>query len=116
MKIVVDTNVFVSGIFWRGAPFKVLEAWKRGQFRLVVSPPILAEYWRVVEDLSRLRSDFDPEPLMKLVNINAEMVKPVSFVRQVCADPDDDIFLETAVAAGAACVVSGDRALLKVVG
>lgn len=41
------------------------------------------------------------------------MVKPVSFGRSVCSDPDDDKFLEAAVAADADYIVSGDVALLS---
>ncbi len=38
MKIVLDTNVLVSGIFFSGAPSKILEAWDEGAFELVISP------------------------------------------------------------------------------
>jgi len=41
------------------------------------------------------------------------MVEPVSFSQPVCSDPDDDKFLEAAIAAGAGYVVSGDKALLN---
>lgn len=52
MKAVVDTNVLVSGIFWKGPPRKVLEAWRAGVFRLAVSPPVLNEYERVLAELA----------------------------------------------------------------
>jgi len=42
------------------------------------------------------------------------MVEPISFARQVCSDPDDDKFLEAAIAGDADYVVSGDSALLNV--
>jgi predicted nucleic acid-binding protein len=47
MKAVIDTNVFVSGIFWKGPPYRILKAWQNGEFTLVVSPPIIQEYIQI---------------------------------------------------------------------
>ena len=114
MKIVIDTNVFVSGIFWKGAPHHLLEAWKQGRFHIVISPEILTEYWRVIDALSLRYPGFDPAAIMELVHLNAEMVSPIAFVRPVCTDADDDKFLGAAMAAKAPYVVTGDKALLRV--
>ena len=114
MKAVVDTNVFVSGIFWKGPPHQVLQAWQEGRFRLVVSPPVLEEYRRVLVELQARYSQVRFERILELVELNAEVVEPVVFTRRVCSDPDDDKFLATALAAGAEFVVTGDRALLAV--
>jgi putative PIN family toxin of toxin-antitoxin system len=51
--------------------------------------------------------------VLKVVEVHSEIVKPVSFPEPVCSDPDDDKFLEAAIAAGADYVVSGDKALLN---
>jgi len=113
-RAVVDTNVLVSGIYWKGAPFDVLTAWESGRFRLVVSPPILDEYQRVLEDMAQKRRTQAHRAILELIELHAEMVAPVSFARSVCSDPDDDKFLEAAIAANAEFVVSGDKALLAV--
>lgn len=47
IKAILDTNVFISGVFWQGPPFEILKAWQEQRFRLVISPPILDEYRRV---------------------------------------------------------------------
>ncbi len=44
MKIVVDTNVFISGVFFTGPPHQILNAWRRGSVQIVVTPEILTEY------------------------------------------------------------------------
>lgn len=49
MKVVVDTNVFVSGVFFGGPPGDVLAAWRDERIELVVSPEIFEEYVRVGE-------------------------------------------------------------------
>lgn len=47
MRVVIDTNVLVSGVFFGGLPGRILEAWKDEELTLVVSPAILEEYSRV---------------------------------------------------------------------
>lgn len=112
MKVVVDTNVFVSGVFWQGPPYKILEAWKHGRFKLVVSLPILGEYRRILIDLSAHRPGIRYEQTLELVNVYAEVATEIAFAYPICSDADDDKFLATALAANAEYVVSGDKALL----
>jgi predicted nucleic acid-binding protein len=47
VKIVLDTNVFVSGVFFSGPPYQILPAWREDKFQLAVIPEILEEYRRV---------------------------------------------------------------------
>jgi predicted nucleic acid-binding protein len=51
VKVVLDTNVLIYGIFFSGPPSEILTAWARGQFDIVVSLEILEEYRRVVDEL-----------------------------------------------------------------
>jgi putative PIN family toxin of toxin-antitoxin system len=112
LKAVVDTNVLISGIFWRGAPFEVLDAWQQRRFDLAISSPILHEYQRVFNEIGVKHSVPAIGHILELIALHSEMVQPVSFAKPVCADPDDDKFLEAAIAAEADYVVSGDAALL----
>jgi len=50
MRIVLDTNVFISGVFFSGPPFQILKAWRDEKVHLVISQEILEEYQRVGED------------------------------------------------------------------
>ena len=52
MKVILDTNVFISGIFFSGPPSQVLKAWAQQKFQIVLSRQILDEYQRVAETLS----------------------------------------------------------------
>jgi putative PIN family toxin of toxin-antitoxin system len=47
VRVVLDTNVLVSGVFFGGLPGRILEAWRDGKLTLIVSPAILDEYLRV---------------------------------------------------------------------
>jgi predicted nucleic acid-binding protein len=55
IKAILDTNVFISGVFWKGPPFEILKAWQEQRFRLAISPPILDEYLTFRNDLFLLR-------------------------------------------------------------
>ena len=47
MKIVLDTNVFISGVFFTGPPYRILEAWRDRTLELVS--------WDIGSDASRIR-------------------------------------------------------------
>jgi putative PIN family toxin of toxin-antitoxin system len=116
MKIVLDTNVFISGIFFSGPPFQVLEAWRDGKIQLVISPAILEEYQRVAAELAERFPGTDLSAILELVTINSELVLTDDLPDAVCDDPDDDKFLACALASGSKIIVSGDRHLLTVSG
>ena len=52
MRVVVDTNVLMSGIFWGGKPGRIIEAWAAGLLVLVVSAKILEEYFEVLDRIA----------------------------------------------------------------
>ncbi|NOY85319.1 MAG: PIN domain-containing protein [Nitrospirae bacterium] len=54
MRVILDTNVLVSGIFFSGPPYQILSAWRDGKIAFVISPEILEEYERVGEALLKL--------------------------------------------------------------
>lgn len=116
MRVVLDTNVFVSGVFFSGPPYRILDAWRRGRIQLVVSPEILAEYRRVGLALSKQFKSVTLQPFLELLAVHAEVVAAAALPEQVCTDPDDDKFLACAISARAKFVCSGDKALLKTSG
>jgi putative PIN family toxin of toxin-antitoxin system len=118
VRVVLDTNVVVSGVFFGGVPGRILAAWSAGQFVLVLSPAILEEYRRVGHELGIRYPEVNAafEPVLTLIAMNAMIVDAPSLARPVSQDPDDDMFLAAALAAQAPCVVSGDRDLLQVSG
>lgn len=58
MRIVLDTNVLMSGIFFGGVPGEILEAWKEGRIALVLSASILDEYRSTGEEMEAEYGDF----------------------------------------------------------
>jgi len=116
MRIVLDTNVLMSGIFFGGPPYRILQAWRDQRLQLAVCPEILAEYRRVAVRLSQRYKGIDIATLIDLVAVHSHIVQTVPLPKPVCDDPADDIFLACALAAGTRTIVSGDRHLLSVSG
>ena len=116
MKLIIDTNVFASGIFFTGAPHRIIDAWRQGRLELVVSPDIMQEYRRVLHALAARYPAVDPEPPLGLVAIHAHLIDAPPLPEQVCSDPNDYMFLAAAIAAKTPIITSGDKALLRTSG
>lgn len=67
MKVVLDTNVFISGVFFSGPPHQLLNAWRDGKIQLAISQEILREYWRVGEVFAEEFPSIDLRPILDLV-------------------------------------------------
>ena len=116
MKIVIDTNVLISGVFFGGPPYQILNAWSEGKIQLAVSEEIVEKYWRVGKIIAEQFPSIDLKPVLDLVTIEAELYQAQGLLTPVCSDPDDDKFLACAIASGSGIIVSGDKHLLKVSG
>ncbi len=116
MKIVMDTNVLISGIFFSGPPYHILKAWKEGEIKIAISEDILTEYQRIAEELSKQFPGVDIEQILELLTIHAEIVDTHGFETTACQDPDDNMFLSCALASKSKIIVSGDKHLLKIAG
>jgi putative PIN family toxin of toxin-antitoxin system len=118
MKVVVDTNVLVSGLLFGGVPGQILATWTTGAFVLVVSPSILDEYRRVGRALAKGRPALDSalDALLAVIAVHATVVDAPPLSERVSADRDDDQFLAAALAGEASWIVSGDKHLLAVSG
>ena len=105
MKAVIDTNVVLAGLANRkGAAFKILKRFVRRQFQWVTSQPILDEYQRVLLISQKVPST-RLQIFLHLLGKRSLFVQTPGNL-QVCKDPDDDKFLETAVAGAADFLVT----------
>jgi putative PIN family toxin of toxin-antitoxin system len=118
VKVVLDTNVLVSGLLFGGVPGRILTAWSTSAIRLVISPPILEECRRVGLALSKGREPLvgTLEALLAMLTVHALLVDAPPLDERVSEDPDDEMFLAAALAANARLIVSGDKHLLRVSG
>ena len=114
MKVILDTNVLISGIFFGGPPLQILKAWHGSNLELLVSYEILEEYVEVGERLMKKYPNVDPFPIIELIGLNATIVSAYPLERSVSKDPDDDKFLACATSGKGSHVISGDKHLLDV--
>ena len=111
MRVVLDANVVVSGIFWSGPPQKILKRWLEGELTLLVSGPILAEYGDVLRRMAGNQGGALFAKWNRLLTELSEFVEPQRLC-VVCRDPEDNKYLEAAVGGRAQALVSGDKDLV----
>jgi uncharacterized protein len=113
-RLVIDTNVFVSGLISAsGSPAQILRAIQRGKVVHLISDPIVEEYLRVLDypqirKFKKITDEFVADIAAYLV-YQTERVELVSNIK-LSPDPDDDVFLETAVDGRANWLVTNDKA------
>jgi hypothetical protein len=114
MKLVIDTNVFISGIFWAGNfCSEIIDKWKNKKFELVSSIEIIEE---LIETLRNFKIKMPEEIIQRwktMIIENSIIVEPTTKLNIVKDDPDDNKFIETALTGKADFIISQDKHLLK---
>jgi putative PIN family toxin of toxin-antitoxin system len=109
MNIVIDTNVLVAGLLWPfGACGEIVRLISSGELTLYFDARILSEYSEV---LHRPKFNFEEEKVATILDYivyRGQAVAP-SPISNSLPDPDDEPFLETALACHAACLVTGNQ-------
>jgi len=118
LRIVVDTNVLVSGIAYpESIPGRILREWHEGAVTLVVSRYILDEMKRVLPRLKRVAlTAAEIEDLADSFLFMAEVVEPVAAGEPAQRDRADEAVLGTLPAAGADYLITGDKDLPALAG
>ncbi len=113
IKAVLDTNILISATIARGNEFEILGRARDGEYGLILSPDILEEFEKVV---SRARFGLTKDIIKKIINsiiVIAEIAEPKEKLKVITDDPEDNKFLECALAGPADYIVSGDGHLLN---
>jgi putative PIN family toxin of toxin-antitoxin system len=118
LKVVVDTNQFVSSVIApAGLSRKLIDGWRQREFILLTSPAIIEEIARVLR-YPRIRDRYrideaDVAGLVALLETDATLLPGTTEIGGIADDPDDDVFLACAVEGKADYIVSGDPHLLS---
>jgi uncharacterized protein len=116
-RVVLDTNVVVSGTFWSGASFEVMRLVDAGKISMVLSSEILREYSEILSSREIIAKTSTnrraTEKVIRKVSSIAIFVVPAQKFNVVRDDPDDDKFIDAAVEGCAGFIVTQDKHLLK---
>ncbi len=110
MRIVADTNVFLSALLFGGPPEEIINLARQGQVELLVSPRILLELSAVLKTKFKWR-DAEVADAVRTIGYCSTLVKPQVVIKEIADDPDNRV-LECAATGGADFIVSGDHHLL----
>jgi putative PIN family toxin of toxin-antitoxin system len=118
MRVVVDTNVALSGLLWHGPPNRILKWAREGVLEILACEEIAAElrraleYKRFAKRLSAIEAS-PAEVFAYFMNLTLFVPTPESIPEQVLEDPFDNLFLALAYANKASLIISGDSHLLE---
>ena len=113
MRIVIDTNVIISALFFGGLPDKFLELVFDGKIHAVGNFQIIKEYIDTYEELSK---KLERRTLKRNLREVIEKLKTIVVTTnlKICRDPDDDKFINCAIDGKCKYIVSGDNDLLEI--
>ena len=110
-RVVLDTNVFISGIFWKGLPREIIDLGRERKIEIITSNEIVAEIRDKLINkfhLSAEEADFFIFDILTYARVSE-----ISFrVKVIKDDPEDDKFIECAISCGAEYIVSGNHHLV----
>ena len=113
MKLVIDTNIFISSFFWGGNPRIIMIRIIDGKDTLFVSNEILREIFFV---MTRPKFNVSHRQINLFVDSIEEVachVTSLGVIQGICRDSDDDKILECAVLGNVDFMISGDNDLLS---
>lgn len=119
MKLVIDTNVAVSGLLWSGPPNVLLQWARRGIVTIIVSEKVIDEFKTVIrherfaDRLETLQTSAQ-KVIAYFMNLSHVVPDPHTIPAVITEDPSDNIFLGLAIENTARLIVSGDRHLLNI--
>lgn len=114
-RIVLDTNIMVSALLFKGKLSVIVDLWKKGRIVPILSKETFGEFKTVLEypkfslTEQEIRAIIEEEILPYF-----EIEEVVDNISGICMDTDDDKFIACAVSASADFIVSGDKDLLDI--
>ena len=120
MKIVLDTNVWLSGIFWDGEASKILEKAEKKDIQIIISEDILSEIIKVLNRESKfqkyiLNLRLSIENLLRTILSISTLIETKTKLDIIKADPKDNIILEAALEGKVEYIISYDNHLLNMI-
>lgn len=113
LKVVLDTNIIVSGIFWQGLPRLILDLARDEKIEVFISLPILKELNRVLTGKKFRLTQIEVDRIHKDILNYTIPITPLSLEEVNIPDKRDTIILEIATTAKVDYLITGDPHLLN---
>jgi putative PIN family toxin of toxin-antitoxin system len=111
-RVVLDTNVLISALLFRGGLSKIVGLWQKGKIIPVISKETFSELATVLEYPKFSLTQEETDSIIKYEILPYfEIVEVVKDVKGICGDPEDDKFISCAISGSADYIVSGDKDL-----
>jgi putative PIN family toxin of toxin-antitoxin system len=115
VKVVLDTNILVSALLFKGELVRLVDLWKGGRIIPLFSKETFDEFWTV---LTYPKFKLSKAEITRIIETDVlpffEVIEATDVVNGICKDPDDDKFIACAVSGGAGVLVTGDQHLCDV--
>jgi putative PIN family toxin of toxin-antitoxin system len=112
MKIVLDSNIFVSSFYWKGNPRKVFDRVTNGFDELYITDEILKEISTVMSSEKFNTNRQEMEEYIEIIESYSIKLFPQNKVGKVSRDKDDDKILQCGLEGNVDFIITGDKDLL----
>lgn len=111
MRVIIDTNVLVSAVFFDGFPSNLLKLLEKKEIENIISNEVSIEYKRIAEGFAAKTGKFERLKIFNNILLQFEVVESTTNL-QICRDPNDNMFINCAIDGKCKYIVSGDKDLL----
>ncbi|MCK5283311.1 MAG: putative toxin-antitoxin system toxin component, PIN family [Nanoarchaeota archaeon] len=112
LKVVLDTNVFISSIFWQGNPYHIVRKVINKEITVFISDDIITEIKRVLSrDFELAKQEISD--IIDSIAMFTYFIAPKEKIDVIKDDPTDNTILGCAIASDSKVIVSQDKHLLK---
>jgi putative PIN family toxin of toxin-antitoxin system len=112
LRLVLDTNLVVSGLLWNGRPASLIEAAEDKDIELVTTAALLCELWDVLTRAKfvkqLMKRQRTAQGVLDDYEVLAKIVSPAAILPAILRDPADDHVLAAALGGKVDLIVSGD--------
>ena len=120
MRVILDTNVWLSGIFWDGEASKIIEKAEKKNLQILISEDILSEIVNVLNKESKfqkyiLNLKSSVEEILRTILSISSLIKIKTKLQIIKADPKDNIILEAGLEGKAEYIISYNAHLLNMI-
>lgn len=115
MRVVLDTNVFISGIFWEGNySSQIIDLWRKGKIELICSVEMIEEFVNTLLSFKIKMPLTEIDSWKNLIIENSTIVDAIKDEQLVIEDKDDAKFIEAGITGEADYIISQDKHLLNI--